>query len=279
MRDLREGLKQAADQLDEARLSPGFDERVLTPRRSRLVFVVAAVAVVVAIGWFVGFRNVETEAPTPIAAKPVPVTPERAHIEPLDQNVTVVRLDDGVRLSGGRARFSVEPADKPWRVEVAHGLVSVLAATFEIDAQTEGLVVLVESGSVEFKPTTGETIVIRAGERLTWPLKPKLQPQAPRIQKPAAPLPDADSIIDEVAVLRRRSQFTSAVELLSAALDRPDFTSATKERLSYELGVVLTDGLKNVDRACTHWSRHLTRFGTGRYEREIEQARERSGCR
>ena len=58
----------------------------------------------------------------------------------------------------------------------------------------------------------------------------------------------------------------------------PTQPSSARERLSFELGSILTYQLRARARACEHWARHVARFEGGRYEDEVQQAEATLGC-
>ena len=55
-------------------------------------------------------------------------------------------------------------------------------------------------------------------------------------------------------------------------------STATRERLSFELGSLLTYQLHDVKRACAHWDAHRRAYGNGRYDAEVRAAAERLAC-
>jgi len=91
------------------------------------------------------------------------------------------------------------------------------------------------------------------------------------------PAPDGDRVITELANLRARRRFADAAALLERTL-AGELPAASRERLSYELGDILTYQLATPQRACRHWHEHRARFAKGRYTDEIEAAVRRLGC-
>jgi transmembrane sensor len=78
-------------------------------------------------------------------------------------------------------------------------------------------------------------------------------------------------------VLRSRGHYEAAVQALTSALAE-DLRAPTRERLSFELGAILSRRLADPARACAHWSRHRTQFPSGRYDEEILQTHVQLGC-
>ncbi|MBX5484063.1 MAG: hypothetical protein IRZ16_19740 [Myxococcaceae bacterium] len=108
--------------------------------------------------------------------------------------------------------------------------------------------------------------------------QPPPTPASPAVT-PAAPQPavDVDALIEELNVLRRRGQFADAAARLERALAQP-LPDATSERLSYELGSILTWQLRDTARACKVWKQHQNAHPAGRYAAEIERAEQSLGC-
>src|SRR5690606_767669 len=92
-----------------------------------------------------------------------------------------------------------------------------------------------------------------------------------------APVLDVDRMIAEVTNLRVRRRFADAAALLERTL-AADLPAATLERLSYELGDILTYQLADSALACSHWHSHRSRFPQGRYTDEVSAAVRRLGC-
>lgn len=102
----------------------------------------------------------------------------------------------------------------------------------------------------------------------------------------AAPVPapaqvkpplDVERLIEEVSLLRRRGQFAEAAGRLESALREP-LPPATTERLSYELGSILTWQVKDRDRACEVWKAHGSAHPNGRYAGEVKRAQTSLAC-
>lgn len=106
--------------------------------------------------------------------------------------------------------------------------------------------------------------------------RPNATVQSPPV--PAAPAFDVAAFIDELNVLRRRGQYAEAAARLESAL-KQDLPDATSERLSYELGDILTWQLKDTARACEVWSNLRAQHPNGRYSTEVKRATDSLGCR
>ncbi|MHB8875432.1 MAG: FecR domain-containing protein [Myxococcaceae bacterium] len=224
------------------------------------------------------------------------------------------RLPDGVEVASGRVELEVDPKAPragPYRVRVSHGVIEVLGTRFTVTQGKGGGEVSLERGSVRFLWDDGRAELLVPGGSLSWPLRPALAPPAPlgpepqppkpspsppgkpapiavRAPEPAAPPPeppappaaraaDPELLLNRIAVLRSRGQYEEAVAALSSALGEAP-PASTRERLSYELGAILTRQLADKVRACAHWQAHLEGFPDGRYGREVSQAREELRC-
>jgi len=216
----------------------------------------------------------------------------------------LARLADGVEVASGTVELDVDhgrarPA--PFRVRVSHGTIEVLGTRFTVTQREEGGEVTLHRGSIQFRADDGRVRLLSPGESLSWPLPPEAKPEppAPPPPLPVEPLPakptvtappkppstpveaqkpfDAEALLDRIAVLRSRGQYAEAVTALDEAL-REHHAPATDERLSFELGAILTRQLHDAPRACAHWRAHRERFPKGRYETEIAQARSELHC-
>lgn len=93
----------------------------------------------------------------------------------------------------------------------------------------------------------------------------------------APPSARAGSLLDEADLLRSRGDYEAAAQLLREGLhSQPE---ATRERLSFELGALLSHQLHAPAQACAHWRWHLSQFGAGRYAAEVARERKTLGCR
>jgi len=207
---------------------------------------------------------------------------------------TLRREDRSVRLVRGTARFSVtprEPAKGLAVVLVSGGAIEVLGTQFTVEQGLESGQVAVSVGKIRFVPLSpGEPKFVSAGESLQWPMKtpppviatpspmltPVPEPELEPEQKRVAATPSVEEVLREVDVLRSRRQFERAARLLSRAMGgQPRYT---RERLSYELGSLMTHQLRDRKRACGHWRVHEREFRAGRYAEEISQARALLRC-
>lgn len=154
----------------------------------------------------------------------------------------------------------------PYSVNVCAGAIEVLGTSFTVvQRDAEGEVTL-HQGAIRFRAADGREVAVAPGQTLIWPL-----PSSP----PA--VSGADQVLATVALLRSRGRFGEAAGVLEDALLRP-LPSATRERLSFELGSILTYQLRDRERACRHWARHRREAPGGRYERELDQALSGLGC-
>jgi hypothetical protein len=86
-----------------------------------------------------------------------------------------------------------------------------------------------------------------------------------------------ENVVMRVAELRSRGLYAEAAAELGRAL-RAGYDGGAEERLSFELGSILTHHIGDRARACRHWTAHLRRHGGGRYSREIALAEATAGC-
>ncbi len=205
----------------------------------------------------------------------------------------------GIVWHRGRVRISVKKHQaQPWRVEVSDGVIEVLGTEFVVDQKaSSGEAVLLE-GRIRFVSKSGRVVLLAPGETVRWPLTEAEPPTVveppsvdagtpePETTPPRKPVPtkrteppSIGQVLDLVATARQRGQFEHAIATLRSALARPDFTPDTKERLSYELGLILTDQLHSPE-ACAHWSGHVRRWPAvgSRFGRDVDLARQRAGC-
>lgn len=217
--------------------------------------------------------------------------------------------EDGVtRVVSGVVDVSVVKGT-PVRVKVSHGVIEVRGTRFTITQRaTDGEVTLHE-GSIAFIFTDGSTELLKPGQTLRWPrviAAPPFDPEpapapvpAPEPAPAPAPAPDASSaptpvvrrppvtdagpvltaeaVLDRLAALRSQGAWGQAVVELEAALAAP-LPVATKERLSFELGSILSDHLDDRRRACQRWQLHGKLFPRGRYAAEVAAVAERLKC-
>jgi len=157
-------------------------------------------------------------------------------------------------------------------------------------------------GGIGFGRPGGETVAVRPGPTRVWPVPPAPPPAAAAASRPAtapasvpapaagperpaarradaAPLRPEDlaEFLERMAALRSRGQYQLAAAELRRRLPTAQ-GRATRERLSFELGSILSYQLNDRERACAHWRRHLRTFRPTRYAAEVSQARQRAGC-
>ena len=227
--------------------------------------------------------------------------------------VVVRREDDGVRVLEGRAEFRVQHRPRgarPAVVFVSGGAIQVMGTKFTVDQRDERGSVTLHEGAIRFQPLKGEPVLIHPGETLQWPLQTPHDPEPARAPAPILPPPpqststqpdarakqvrpirtrpapnvasrnanppDLEQVLHEIEVLRSRGEFEQAARQLETALrEQP---RGAREILSFELGSLLTNQLKDRNRACAQWARHQRAFRGGRYADEVDLARKRLHC-
>lgn len=225
-----------------------------------------------------------------------------------NQGPLVVRHEpSGVRLVSGRAEFSVnhrQPGAPPAVVLVSGGAIEVMGTRFTVEERGgEGTVTLHE-GAIAFRGLSGGVVPVRVGQTLAWPVaepaepvlhEPVLREPAPpesgrpqplatpspkgastRVPSPLVRAPSAEEVLQELEVLRGRHEFEQAARYLEEAMRKQPV--ATRERLSFELGSLLTYQLKDARRACPHWARHEQQFQRGHYAEAVQRARGALAC-
>ncbi|MFT3842212.1 MAG: hypothetical protein QM723_34805 [Myxococcaceae bacterium] len=329
-RDLREGLKRAADELDAASPTAGMDARLRArleaPGRGRWWIAVGAAGAVAAavlllmfggrersIGGFaiVEQQGLQGEARDGVVHLEQGSAVLAVRAEGLEVRVTapveLQRVDPGARLLRGTAEISVVKrvgGRAPLRVLVSGGAIEVLGTKFLVVQEEQGGQVTLHEGSIRFVASDGRVRMVKPGETLSWPLPaealvvPEVAPppapepapapvpvpvvaQRPRHAAVAAPAPihyvDADDLLRQVDTLRSRGEFAEAVRYLTHGLTR-ELKPGTRERFSFELGIILTDQMHDSAKACGHWKKHAAAFGEGRYGVEVQRASARAGC-
>lgn len=212
--------------------------------------------------------------------------------------VSLRREAQGVRLARGRIDVTAAhrpPAAAPATIFVSHGAIEVMGTAFTVVQEpTRGQVVLRE-GAIRFRSTEGAVLSLRPGETLAWPLPPAASSPPPTLvpspapaRAPAAPRapvlapvtsrpPTDEELLEHVEELRSRGRFEQAARALRRALvGRPN---PTRERLSFELGSLLTHQIADARRACAQWAWHERHFPDGRYQHEVASARAALACR
>ena len=220
-----------------------------------------------------------------------------------NQGPLVVRREpSGVRLVRGRAEFSVnhrQPDAPPAVVLVSGGAIEVMGTRFTVEERGEGGTVTLHEGVIAFRRLDGGVVPVRLGQTLAWPVA---EPAEPALREPAPPEPErphplatpspkvassrvpstpvrapsAEDVLRELEVLRGRHEFEQAARYLEEAMRKQPV--ATRERLSFELGSLLTYQLKDARRACFHWARHEQQFQRGHYAEAVQRARGTLSC-
>jgi transmembrane sensor len=205
----------------------------------------------------------------------------------------------GVRIVRGVAHVSVVHRNKgsaPAVILVSGGAIEVMGTRFTVRQGDGAGSVQLHEGAIRFRPSSGEPVVLRPGEALEWPLPEKVvqapaPEQAPPEPAPLTPTPPAGArihphakasppsvvaLLHEVDVLRGRSEYERAVEKLADGLRTEPVGS--RERLSFELGSILTHQLKDEARACEHWAKHRRQYPQGAYDDEVARAVDALRC-
>ena len=225
------------------------------------------------------------------------------------------RDSGGVRVVRGRLDFVVahrRTGAPPAIVYVSHGAIEVMGTAFTVVQGIAGGEVRLREGSIRFRGGGGAVVQLRPGESLSWPLPapaesasaagivPARPPTTPERVAPAPPAtrgesspsrtpsrpasrpasaaapPSAEELLDHIEELRSRHQYAAAARALRDAI--PTQPSPTRERLSFELGSLLTHQLRDPARACAHWRWHQGQFDGGRYRDEVTRAERALGC-
>jgi len=211
----------------------------------------------------------------------------------LSRGAVVRRQNRHIRVISGKATLDVKPRrrgpDGVLRVYVSHGHIQVLGTMFTVEQQAAGGgSVTLRRGAIRFVGHLGQVQDVAPGQTLTWPLsQPKVaatpkEVEPPKPTKKARPArklseEEAESLHNKVGRLRSQNRWGKAAQVLRSALPRIK-DRVTRERFSYELGAILTYELPDAAAACSHWKRHLRRYGPGRYGEEITQARRKAAC-
>jgi len=230
--------------------------------------------------------------------------------------LTLRRERTGLRVVRGVVEVRVQKraaGSPPARVLISDGTIEVLGTRFTVSQRADGGQVALYEGLIEFTSPDGRVWRLEPGDMLAWPLDEgdgagagapgtdspvrRIRPEAPlRVLPPAgrhAPPPDpsleppapsvaeveADlqPLLQQIAVLRSRGLYEQAARTLEQALHE-SYAPATLERVSFELGSILTYHLGDAERACTHWRAHRARYPAGRYDREVHLGETRLGC-
>lgn len=224
----------------------------------------------------------------------------------LHSGAVLRRAGGGLELTAGRADFQVDKrssAQGPTFVRVPEATIEITGTRFSILERPDGGSVHLDEGAIRFRALDGRTVTLAPGQSLDWPLPPAppaetrpevvatpsakrdvpAEPTLPRPRRapPAPPrpaaAPDSSGIVERIAQLRADGDYAELARELAAALDA-ERRPLTRERLSFELGSVLTYHFSDRAKACAHWSGHLRDFPNGHYQEEATDARQRLGC-
>ncbi|MBW2736858.1 MAG: FecR domain-containing protein, partial [Deltaproteobacteria bacterium] len=215
-------------------------------------------------------------------------TPQlRVQLE-LRRGARVAKQGATVTLLTGDVRCSVKPRRKGEplvAIHVSQGRIEVIGTLFDLHQQGDSGSVRLHEGVIRFVAADGRSVRLEKNAVLRWPLPAPVEAasvkassvEAAPASKPA-PLTarEIQALARRVSRLRNQNKYPQALRSLRLALPRIAHR-ATRERFSYELGVILTDHFKS-KRACLHWRRHLRSFGRRRYGQEIDQAIARLRC-
>lgn len=215
---------------------------------------------------------------------------------------TLRRETRGVRLLTGRATFEVQhvaTGKQPVRVLVSGGAIEVRGTRFTVTERGTGGEVLLHEGKIVFFDGDGQEREVLPGQTFQWPpVAPAAAPPPPPLDEldplpPLRPRPTtsktqeidwrefdrrvhAEAVINELTQLRRTGDWTDAVKLLERELSRgaPD----TRERLSFELGLIYTWQMKDPAAGCAHWAQHRKEYPAGRFATEVNRSMATLGC-
>jgi transmembrane sensor len=223
------------------------------------------------------------------------------------------RATDGLELLLGEATFQVDeraPAAGSTFVRGPQGTIEITGTRFSVSQRPEGGSVHLHEGAIRFHAPDGRTVTLSPGESLSWPLaaSPAPSPLGPRRASAASespspsppppgrpgPAPAAsrarsspgredrrpvkDDIVERIAALRAAGEYRALADELRGAVAREP-GQATRERLSFELGSILSHHLPDRARACAHWEAHRRAFPNGRYEQELSELENALDCR
>jgi len=230
--------------------------------------------------------------------------------------VALRREGGGVRIVRGRVDVTVAhraAGAPPAIVFVSHGAIEVMGTAFTIVQGASSGRVILREGHIQFRGNAGTPIRLRPGEELVWPVpvaststspaEPAAasnEPTPPReaapgaggpgarppsgaapgpvraARRPAAGARSLDELLEHVEELRSRHQFNTAARELRAAI--PSQPAPLRERLSFELGSLLTHQIGDARRACAQWRWHERLFPGGIYRDEVARARRALAC-
>ncbi len=221
----------------------------------------------------------------------------------VEPGVEVERFPSGARVRRGRVKFEVARLSSrtaSYSVNVSHGVIEVMGTSFVIQQGPDSGSVELLEGSIRFLAPDSRIVKLSPGDTLQWPLppvkveeptpvelpveKPRVAPRPPTPVEPkpiepvTQPTPfSSDAVLARVAMLRSRRSYEEAVQVLNAALTEAP-NAATRERLGFELGSLLTHQLHDAPRACAFWSAFRREHPHGRYEEELTSTVATLGC-
>jgi transmembrane sensor len=219
----------------------------------------------------------------------------------LELTAEVAHRGRDLAVASGRVKCRVRPrpSGDPARVFVSHGVIEVLGTTFVVAQRTDGGEVALVEGRIRFRGHDGVETELRPGERLSWPRPPAAasaaEPPASRpasvAGRPPATRPavastdgravqrrtDTESLYERVEALRAQERYREAAAELRRHLPGVR-DQVTRERLSFELGTILTRHLRDPAAACRHWEAHLGEHGAKRYGAAVEELRRSLRC-
>ncbi|MHB8874036.1 MAG: FecR family protein [Myxococcaceae bacterium] len=226
----------------------------------------------------------------------------------LTRPATLRKEARGLRLVLGSMEVAVErraPGEGPVRVLVSDGELEVHGTHFSVEQGPGGGEARLHEGALVFRSLDGREVALEPGGSVRWPL-PRSDGLEPVPLPPAGGSDGGWSLADwteydrqmraaswaefdrqtkvelvlrEVEALKAGWQPDRAVHRLERALSEKSLPPASAERLSFELGSLLTYELEEKDRACAHWLEHARRFQSGRNQQEILQAAFFLGCK
>ncbi|MBM4777734.1 MAG: FecR domain-containing protein [Archangiaceae bacterium] len=219
--------------------------------------------------------------------------------------VELERYPSGAKVHHGRVHFEVARLSSRtagYSVSVSHGVIEVMGTSFVIQQGADSGSVHLLEGSIRFIAPDGRVVKLAPGDTLQWPLppvtveapppveppieKPRIAPRptpAPVEPKPIEPVTQpappfsSEAVLARVAGLRSRRAYEEAVQVLNAALSEAP-NAATRERLGFELGSLLTHQLHDVPRACAFWSSFRREHPHSRYDEELTSTVATLGC-
>ena len=222
----------------------------------------------------------------------------------VEPGVEVERFPSGARVRRGRVKFEVARLSSrtaSYSVNVSHGVIEVMGTSFVIQQGPDSGSVQLLEGSLRFLAPDSRIVKLSPGDTLQWPLppvkveeptpvelpveKPRVAPRPPTpvepkpiepVTQPPTPF-SSDAVLARVAMLRSRRSYEEAVQVLNEALTEAP-NAATRERLGFELGSLLTHQLHDAPRACAFWSAFRREHPHGRYEEELTSTVATLGC-